>query len=241
MKDIIPGVRVAMKNSSSELVKIRSRLVHSPGPRVEAGRKLAHAITINVSYPCKRNDRGQLVLPEMRMGAATLPLLAAIVRAHRPGCQVRQYDEIGTPIDFDYIDGLRRDQTLILLSVSTNLAYEAMVLSRRFQAMGFATVIGGPHASACLEEVAGYANAAVQGEAETHLPSVIEAFEAGALSATTRPGMMLRNTEDASLDRSPIPDRTLYRHSRHYMNPGVLEFGRPRALDPTGIMNTGNR
>lgn len=215
-----------METSSSELVKIRSRPVHSAGPRVEAGRKLAHAITINVSYPCKRNDRGHLVLPEMRMGAATLPLLAAIVRAHRPGCQVRQYDEIGTPIDFDYIDGLRRDQTLILLSVSTNLAYEAMVLSRRFQAMGFATVIGGPHASACLEEVAGYANAAVQGEAETHLPSVIEAFEAGALSATTRPGLMLRNTKDASLDRSPIPDRTLYRHSRHYMNPGVLEFGR---------------
>jgi radical SAM superfamily enzyme YgiQ (UPF0313 family) len=216
--------------ANDQIVQLRLRPPRpsgaAPRPRPGSGRKLTHAITINVSYPCKRNGRGQLVLPEMRMGAATLPLLAAIVRGHRPGCEVRQYDEIGTPIDLDHIDGLSREHTLILLSVSTNLAHEAMVLSRRFQAMGFATVIGGPHASACLSEVAGYANAAVQGEAEQHLPSVIDAFEAGELTAATHPGLMLRSTQDSSLERSPIPDRTMYKHSRHYMHPGVLEFGR---------------
>jgi radical SAM superfamily enzyme YgiQ (UPF0313 family) len=191
-----------------------------------ASRKLRHAIAINVSYPCRRNGRGKLVLPEMRVGAATLPLLAAIVTAARPACEVRQYDEIGTPIDFDYIDGLPREATLILLSVSTNLAGEARLLSRRFQALGFATVIGGPHASACLDEVAGYANAAVQGEAESQLPHVIDAFEAGTLTAQTVPGLKLRSGKDSPLERSPIPDRSMYRHSRHYMNPGVLEFGR---------------
>jgi radical SAM superfamily enzyme YgiQ (UPF0313 family) len=210
--------------SHSDLVALRPRPLRKRAPAVE--RKLAHAIVINVSYPCKRNGRGTLLLPEMRMGAATLPLLAAIVRACRPACEVHQYDEIGTPIDFDYIDGLPRERTLILLSVSTNLAHEAKVLSRRFQAMGFPTVIGGPHASACLEEVASYANAAVRGEAEVSLPSVIEAFEAGELTAATRPGLLWRGGTDAVLERSPIPDRTLYKHSRHYMNPGVLEFGR---------------
>lgn len=193
--------------------------------RARVTHKVMHAIAVNVSYPCRRNGRGTLVLPEMRVGAATLPLLAAIVRAHRPGCDVRQYDEIGTPIDFDYIDGLPRESTMIMLSVSTNLAYEAMVLSRRFNSMGFATVIGGPHASACPEEVATYANAAVVGEAEVHLPSVIEAFESGELSATRMPGLVFRGG-DAALAESPIPDRTLYKYSRHYMNPGVIEFGR---------------
>lgn len=190
------------------------------------GRRLRAAVLINVSYPCKRNGRGSLVLPEMRVGAATLPLLAAILYEHRPACEVRQYDEIGTPIDLSYIDGLAREHTLILLSVSTNLAHEAMVLARRFTAMGFVTVIGGPHASACPEEVAGYASAAVHGEAETHLPAVIEAFEAGALRVAERPGRVFRRSGDWPLARSPLPDRTLYRHSRHYMNPGVLEFGR---------------
>lgn len=213
--------------SRSDLVELRTLRSRTPRKSVPtAERKLAHAIVINVSYPCKRNGRGELLLPEMRVGAATLPLLAAIVRGCRPACEVRQYDEIGTPIDFDYIDGLRRDRTLILLSVSTNLAHEAQVLSRRFQAMGFATVIGGPHASACLEEVAGYANAAVRGEAEVSLPAVIDAFEAGELTSARRPGLMWRGGTDAVLERSPIPDRTLYKHSRHYMNPGVLEFGR---------------
>lgn len=207
----------------SDLVSIRGR---APRAARAEGQRLRHAIVINVSYPCKRNGRGALVLPEMRVGAATLPLLAAIVHDLRPGCEVRQYDEIGTPIDFDHIDGLRRDETLIMLSVSTNLAGEARLLSRRFQALGFATVIGGPHPSACVDEVAGYANAAVAGEAEVHLPGVIDAFEAGALTAATRPGLVFKAGKDAALDRSPIPDRTLYRHSRHYMNPGVLEFGR---------------
>lgn len=210
--------------SRGDVVQLRGR--GRPGAGRGAGLRLRHAILVNVSYPCRRNGRGRLVLPEMRVGAATLPLLAAIVADLRPGCEIRQYDEIGTPIDVDHIDGLPRESTLIMLSVSTNLAGEARALSRRFQAMGFATVLGGPHPSACVDEVAGYASAAVAGEAEVHLPAVIEAFEAGALTARTQPGLIFRAGQDAALDRSPIPDRTLYRHSRHYMNPGVLEFGR---------------
>lgn len=205
------------------LVRIRPR--HAPRPEA-ARRRLRYAIAINVSYPCRRNGRGTLDLPEMRVGAATLPLLAAIVHEHRPDCEVRQYDEIGTPIDLDYIDGLPRDATLIMLSVATTLAGEGRALSQRFQRMGFATVIGGPHASARPEEVAGYASASVHGEAETHLPAVIDAFEAGAVTAATRPGVIFRDRGDCDLTQSPIPDRTMYRHSKHYMNPGVLEFGR---------------
>ncbi len=206
----------------------------STGPliRIRASRgaaratKLTHACVINVSYPTPRNGRGTLEVPEMIVGAATLPLLASLVRRSRPDCRIRMWDEIGTPVDFDYIDRLPRERTLMLLSVRTNLAFEARALALRLMRLGFAVVIGGPHASACLDEVAGYANAAVHGEAETHLPRVIEAFEAGAFDATTLPGMTFRSGENCDLERSPIPDFGLYRYSRAYMDPGVLEFGR---------------
>lgn len=204
------------------LTQIRPR-----GPRV-APRSVAlsHACLINVSYPTPANDRGDLRVPEMKVGAATLPLLAALVHEVRPGCRIRMWDEIGTPIDFACIDRMPRETTLMLLSVRTNLAYEARSLGQRLMQMGFAVVMGGPHVSACQDEVASYANAAVHGEAETHMRAVIEAFEAGAFTAATLPGLKFRSDQDCDLERSPLPERHLYRYSRGYMNPGVLEFGR---------------
>jgi hypothetical protein len=80
-----------------------------------------------------------------------------------------------------------------LLSVRTSLAYESREIARQFQALGFAVVTGSPHVSACLDEVVTYANAAVHGEAELHMPSIIAAFEAGALRATTLPGLRFRS------------------------------------------------
>lgn len=187
---------------------------------------LSHTILINVGYPTRTNERGTLHIPEIPVGAATLPLLAALIRAERPGCTIRMYDEIGTPVDLAYLDALPREHTLVLLSVRTSVAYEAMLLSRRLQGLGFAVVIGGPHASACPDEVAGYANAAVHGEAEVHLANVIAAFEAGALTATTRPGLTFRSLENCDLTRSPAPETWLYRHSRSRMLPAVVEFSR---------------
>ena len=188
--------------------------------------RLTHACVINVGYPTRTNGRGTVDVPEMAVGAATLPLLVALLRLERPDCKIRMWDEIGTPVDFDYVDGLPRESTLMLLSVRTNLAYEARELGRRLMAMGFAVVMGGPHASACLDETASYANAAVHGEAEIHLPKVIEAFEAGGFDAATLPGLKFKSDETYDLARSPLPESHLYRHSRRYMNPGVLEFSR---------------
>jgi radical SAM superfamily enzyme YgiQ (UPF0313 family) len=188
--------------------------------------RLSHVCVINVSYPTKLNHRGTVEVPEMKVGAATLPLLASLVRRARPDCQIRMWDEIGTAIDFEYIDGLPRETTLMLLSVRTNLAFEARALAQRFNREGFAVVMGGPHASACLDEVATYSNAAVHGEAETHLPNVLDAFEAHAFDATTLPGLKFKSNEDCDLTRSPVPERWLYRHSDTIMHPGVLEFGR---------------
>lgn len=188
--------------------------------------KLTHACVINVSYPTPANGRGDVDVPEMKVGAGTLPLLVAIVRRLRPDCVIRMWDEIGTPTDFDYIDGLPRESTLMLLSVRTNLAFEARLLSDRLRRMGFAVVMGGPHVSACQDETATYCNAAVHGEAETHLPEVVAAFEAGSFNAATLPGLKFKSSIDCDLERSPIPERWLYRHSKTYMHPGVLEFGR---------------
>ena len=187
---------------------------------------LTHACIINLSYPTRLNRRGTVEVPEMKVGGATLPLLASLVRRARPDCQIRMWDEIGTAIDFDYIDGLPRETTLMLLSVRTNLAFEARTLAQRLNRDGFAVVMGGPHASACLDEVATYSNAAVHGEAETHLPNVIDAFETHAFDATTVPGLRFKSNEDCDLTRSPVPERWLYRHSDTFMHPGVLEFGR---------------
>ena len=120
-----------------------------------ARRRLSHAVIVNVSYPTPKNGRGRVPVPEMDVGAATLPLLAAIVRQHRPDSKIRIYDEIGTPVDLDHLDALPRESTLILLSVRTALAYEAKRAAGRFQKMGFAVVMGGPHVSACIDEIRG--------------------------------------------------------------------------------------
>lgn len=188
--------------------------------------RLTHAVIINVSYPTPRNGRGKVLVPEIDVGAATLPLLAALVRRQRPDARIRMYDEIGTPVDLDHLDGLPRETTLILMSVRTTLAYEARAASERYRNMGFAVVMGGPHVSACIDEVATYANGAVHGEAEVHLPSVIEAFEAGEIRASTIPGRKFKSNEVCDMTRSPVPERDLYRYSKKYMHPGVLEFGR---------------
>jgi radical SAM superfamily enzyme YgiQ (UPF0313 family) len=197
-----------------------------PGARTGGPRSLAHVILLNPSYPSRLNDRGSLDVPEIRVGAATLPLLSALVRRCRPGCEILMYDEIGTPVDLDRIDRCPRERSLVLMSVRTTLAAEARAWSERLRKMGFAVVIGGPHASACLEEVAGYASAAVHGEAEVHLASVIDAFEAGRIEASTRPGLRFESDANCDMRESPPPDLHLYRHSRTYMQPGTLEFGR---------------
>src|SRR5215470_8370249 len=96
---------------------------------------LTHACAINVSYPTPANGRGDVAVPEMRVGAATLPLLVALVRRLRPDCRIRMWDEIGTPTDFDHLDGLPRETTLILFSVRTNLAHEARRLAGQLMGM----------------------------------------------------------------------------------------------------------
>jgi radical SAM superfamily enzyme YgiQ (UPF0313 family) len=207
--------------SPADVIQIKKRPTATSGSRA-----LTHACAINVSYPTRTNGRGSIDVPEMRVGAATLPLLVSLIAQLRPGARTRMWDEIGTPVDFDYIDGLPRETTLMMLSVRTNLAFEARELARRLQGMGFAVVMGGPHVSACLDEVTTYANAAVHGEAEVHMADVLSAFEAGAFHARTLPGLAFKSSAAFDLTRSPIPARWLYRHSRSYMHPGVLEFGR---------------
>lgn len=190
------------------------------------GKTLRHAIIINVAYPTPHNGRGKYNVPEMPIAAVTLPLLAAITRSLRPDCNIRIYDELGTPVDMDYVDGLPREETLIMLSVRTTLAYEARMMALRFQGMGFAVVMGGPHVSSCIEEVVQYANAAVHGEAEIHLPGVISAFESGNIKAATLPGLAFKVDYNCDLTASPAPELHLYCHSRSYMYPAVLEFSR---------------
>ncbi len=189
-------------------------------------RKLEHVVLINISYPTRINKRGTTSIPEIPIGAATLPLLAALVHQYRPDCELRSYDEIGTHVDFDYIDGLPRKSTLILMSVRTTLAYEAMQMSRTLREMGFAVVMGGPHISACQEEALQYTNGAVHGEAEIHMKDIIEAFESGALNANTLPGLRFHSDKNCDLTGSPIPEREIYKSSRTYMNTGVIEFSR---------------
>jgi radical SAM superfamily enzyme YgiQ (UPF0313 family) len=188
--------------------------------------RLTNVVIINPSFPSRRNARGTIDLPAVRVGAVTLPLLAALVHRLRPDCSVRIYDEIATPVDLAHLDRCTRETTLVLMTALTTTAYEARAWSQRIQRMGFAVVIGGPHASAVPEEVAGYANAAVHGEAEVHLPAIIQAFEAGVLTRQTRPGLVFRSDATADLALSPKPEFHLYRYSRNYMQQCTLEFSR---------------
>lgn len=74
-----------------------------------------------------------------------------------------------------------READLVGITAFTATAPRAYEIARLYRSKGVPVVLGGIHASMCLEEASQFADCVVTGEAETAWPRVIADFEAGSL------------------------------------------------------------
>jgi radical SAM superfamily enzyme YgiQ (UPF0313 family) len=109
-----------------------------------------------------------------------------------PGHQVRVIHQQVQPVD------LETDADLVALSFFSGFAGEAFALARELRARGRRVVAGGPHATFCPEQAAGFFDSVVVGEAESAWPRLVKDAEAGRLQPVYR-------GEAGSLEGLPLP------------------------------------
>src|SRR5512139_2628352 len=110
------------------------------------------------------------------------PLPIAVLAALTPkDVELRFHDDRMESIPFD------EPTDLVAISVETYTARRAYQIASLYRQRGVPVVMGGFHATLMPEEVAGYAEAVVIGEAEELWPQVIADFQAGRLQRFYRP------------------------------------------------------
>ena len=76
-----------------------------------------------------------------------------------------------------------QEADLVGITAFTATAPRAYEIARLYRSNGVPVVIGGIHASMCVEEASRFADCVVKGEAETVWPTIIDDFETGRLKA----------------------------------------------------------
>lgn len=111
-----------------------------------------------------------------------------------------------------------RPTDLVAISIETYTAKRSYQIASEYRRRGVPVVMGGFHATLCPDEVAGYAEAVIVGEAEELWQEVIDDARHGSLKkfyrCTARPSL-------AGL----TPDRSIFRGKR-YLPIGLVEWGR---------------
>ena len=165
---------------------------------------------VTIIHPCigrHRDDRSYIRTWQME------PLPAATLAGLTPkDVTVRFYDDRMETIPFD------EPTDLVAISVETYTAKRAYQISSEFRQRGVPVVMGGFHASLCPDEVAGYAEAVVCGEAEVLWPRVLDDARHGTLQK------FYRQSGRPSLVGLK-PDRSIFRGKR-YLPVGLVEAGR---------------
>jgi radical SAM superfamily enzyme YgiQ (UPF0313 family) len=107
-----------------------------------------------------------------------LPTLAALIPEDEWDIDIQ--DELVGPIDFT------REYDLVLITVTTSVAFRAYEIARLFRENGATAVLGGIHPSAVPEEAARHADAVVIGEGELTVPRLLKDFTNGTLEPVYR-------------------------------------------------------
>jgi radical SAM superfamily enzyme YgiQ (UPF0313 family) len=103
--------------------------------------------------------------------------LLVIAALTPPDWEVSVLDENLGPIDYDLLPR----PSLVGITAFTSQAPRAYEIARRFRARGVPVVIGGIHATMCVDEASRYADSVVTGEAETVWATVLHDVRAGRL------------------------------------------------------------
>ena len=132
-------------------------------------------VLISPTAPHRRAEAGRPPPGERVFRFSILPSLY-VAAAMPPQVETRIVDEDIVPIDFGV------DADLIGLSFMTYNAPRAYEVARRFrQERGLPVIVGGYHPTLMPEEAARHADAVCVGDAEPHMPRIIEDLEAGRL------------------------------------------------------------
>lgn len=103
--------------------------------------------------------------------------LLAIAGLTPPGWDITVLDENLGPVDYDSLP--RPD--VVGVTAFTSQAPRAYEVARSFRARGVPVIMGGIHASMCVEEASSHVDSVVMGEAEPIWAEVLEDFRAGRL------------------------------------------------------------
>lgn len=141
------------------------------------------------------------------------PLQPALLAGLTPSdIELRFYDDRLEPIPFD------EPTDLVAISVETYTARRAYQIASEYRRRGVPVVMGGFHATLCPEEVAEYAEAVVEGEAEAVWPELLDDAAHGRLRPRYR-GAGRPSLAGLRYDRSVYADK-------HYLPIGMVESGR---------------
>jgi radical SAM superfamily enzyme YgiQ (UPF0313 family) len=141
------------------------------------------------------------------------PLPAATLAGLTPAdVELKFYDDRMEVIPFD------EATDLVAISIETYTAKRAYQIASEYRRRGIPVVMGGFHASLCPDEVAGYAEAVVVGEAELLWPQVLDDARHGTLKKFYR-------AEGRTALGGLRPNREIFRGKR-YLKVGLVEAGR---------------
>ena len=166
-------------------------------------------LRLTLIHPCIGRRVGQRYIRTWQME----PLPAATLAGLTPDdVEIRFYDDRMEVIPFD------EPTDLVALSVETYTAKRCYQIASEYRRRGVPVAMGGFHAALCPDEVAGYADAVVVGEAEQLWPRVLDDFRHGT------PQPLYRADGRPSL-AGLRPRREIFRGKR-YLSVGLVEAGR---------------
>jgi radical SAM superfamily enzyme YgiQ (UPF0313 family) len=164
---------------------------------------------LTLIHPCIGRKPGQKYIRTWQMEALPAATLAGLTPKD---IEVRFYDDRMEVIPFD------EPADLVAISVETYTAKRAYQIASEYRKRNVPVVMGGFHATLCPDEVAGYAEAVVCGEAEFLWLKVIDDARHGRLEK------YYRQVGRPSLTKLK-PDRSIFRGKR-YLPIGLVEAGR---------------
>ncbi len=124
-----------------------------------------------------------------------VPTLASLTP---PRHEIRVFDENIEDIDYSW------KADLAGITVKTMYAQRAYAISEEFRKRGVKSVLGGIHASMCLEEAQLYCDSVVVGEAENVWATLLEDVENGCLKSRYQADMFADMKSSPAITRAPL-------------------------------------
>jgi radical SAM superfamily enzyme YgiQ (UPF0313 family) len=162
-----------------------------------------HKVGLIIPHP--EDQKWDAVWKIFRTPNLNLPTLAALIPEE--GWDIDIQDEIVGPIDFT------RGYDLVLITVTTSVAFRAYEVARLFRERGAKVVLGGIHPSAVPDEAAQHADAVVIGEGELTLPILLEDFKRRKLQQFYRMPRMVEQWDLAPPRWDLLPQGYIFREA----------------------------